>query len=95
MGAIELETGETRMLDVPVVNAASTILLLMAIAAMYSGKRLIHVFLDNARYHHANLVRQWLAQPGCRVRLHFIPTYCPHLDPIERLGGLMHHHDIA
>jgi len=70
-----------------VVNAASTILLLMAIAAMYPGKRLIHVFLDNARYHHANLVRQWLAQPGCRVRLHFIPTYCPHLDPIERLGG--------
>ena len=58
MGAIELETGETRMLDVPVVNAASTILLLMAIAAMYPGKRLIHVFLDNARYHHANLVRQ-------------------------------------
>jgi hypothetical protein len=25
---------------------------------------LIHVFLDNARYHHAKLVQQWLAQPG-------------------------------
>jgi transposase len=62
----------------------------MAIEAMYPGKRLIHVFLDNARYHHAKLVQQWLAQPGCRIRLHFIPSYCPHLDPIERLWGLMH-----
>ena len=49
-GAIDLETGKTRMMDVLVVNAASTIMLLMAIEAMYPGKRLIHVFLDNARY---------------------------------------------
>jgi transposase len=33
-----------------------------------------------------------LAQPGCRIKLHFIPAYCPHLDPIERLWGLMHKH---
>jgi hypothetical protein len=25
-----------------------------------------------------------------RVKLHFIPSYCPHLNPIERLWGLMH-----
>ena len=80
------------MLDVPVVDAMSTIMLLIAIQAMYPRKRLIHVFLDNARYHHAKLVQQWLAQPGCRIRLHFIPAYCPHLDPIERLWGLMHRH---
>ena len=67
-------------------------MLLMAIEAMYPGKRLIHVFLDNARYHHAKLVQQWLARPECRIRLHFIPSYCPHLDPIERLWGLMHRH---
>ncbi len=91
-GAIDLETGNTRMLEVLVVNAASTIMLLMAIEAMYPGKRLIHVFLDNARYHHAKLVQQWLARSGCRIRLHFIPSYCPHLDPIERLWGLMHRH---
>ena len=51
---------------------------------------LIHVFLDNARYHHARLVQEWLARPGCRIKLHFIPSYCPHLNPIERLWGLMH-----
>jgi transposase len=59
---------------------------------MYPGKRLIHLFVDNARYHHAKLVQAWLARPGCRIKLHFIPAYCPHLDPIERLWGLMHKH---
>src|SRR6201998_1178535 len=39
----------------------------------------IHVFLDNARYHHAKLVSEWLSRPGCRIKLHFLPAYCPHL----------------
>src|SRR5271167_188966 len=91
-GAIDLETGKTIMRDVLTVDALSTIMLLMAIEAMYPGMRWIHVFLDNARYHHAKLVQAWLAQPGRRIKLHFIPAYCPHLNPIERLWGLMHRH---
>jgi transposase len=89
-GAIDLETGQTRMIDVETVNAASTITLLEAIEACYPMLLLIHVFLDNARYHHAKLVQDWLARPECRIKLHFIPSYCPHLNPIERLWGLMH-----
>ena len=89
-GAIDLETGNTRMIEVLTVDALSTIALLIAIAFMYPTKRLIHVFLDNAKYHHALMVEQWLARPGCRIKVHYIPTYCPHLDPIERLWGLMH-----
>ena len=89
-GAIDLETGQTRIREVLTVDAMSTIALLMAIEALYPEMRLIHVFLDNARYHHAKLVREWLAQPGRRIKLHFVPAYCPHLNPIERLWGLMH-----
>jgi transposase len=91
-GAIDLETGQTRMIEAATVNAISTIMLLIAIETMYPGKRLIHLFVDNARYHHAKLVQAWLARPECRIKLHFIPAYCPHLDPIERLWGLMHKH---
>ena len=91
-GAIDLETGRTAMRDVLTVDAVSTIMLLMAIEAMYPAKRLVHVFLDNARYHHAKLVQTWLMRPACRIKLHFIPAYCPHLNPIERLWGLMHKH---
>ena len=78
------------MIEVVTVDAVSTIRLLESIAALYPMLALIHVFLDNARYHHAKLVQEWLARPGCRIKLHFIPSYCPHLNPIERLWGLMH-----
>lgn len=89
-GAINLETGKTQMVEVLTVDAQSTIALLMAILAAYPSMRMIHVFLDQARYHHATLVQEWLARHGQRITLHFIPTYCPHLNPIERLWGVMH-----
>src|SRR5271165_3943015 len=87
-GAIDLETGQTQMIEALTIDAASTIRLLESIEALYPMLVLIRVFLDNARYHHAKLVREWLARPGCRIKLHFIPPYCPHLNPIERLWGL-------
>ena len=91
-GAVDLETGQTRMIEALAIDAASTIRLLESIEAMYPMLARIHVFLDNARYHHAKLVRAWLACPGRRIRLHFIPPYCPHLNPIERLWAVMHKH---
>jgi transposase len=91
-GAIDLETGQTRMIEAETIDAASTIRLLEALEALYPLLVMIHVYLDNARYHHAKLVQAWLAQPGRRIRLHFIPAYCPHLNPIERLWGVMHKH---
>jgi transposase len=78
------------MIEVVTVDALSTIALLVAIEALYPAMRIIHVFLDNVRYHHARAVQEWLARPGRRIRLHFVPAYCPHLSPIERLWGLMH-----
>jgi transposase len=89
-GAVNLETGQTQMLEVPAADARSTILLLIAILTAYPSMRMIHVFLDNARYHHALMVRQWLMRDGSRITLHFVPTYSPHLNPIERLWGVMH-----
>ena len=91
-GAIDLETGQTRIIEVETIDALSTIKLLESIEALYPMLALIHVFLDNARYHHAKLVQEWLARPGCRIRLHYIPAYCPHLNPIERLWGVLHKH---
>jgi transposase len=89
-GAVDLETGQTRMIEADTVNAVSTIQLLEALQATYPLMARIHVYLDNARYHHAKLVNEWLARQGCRILLHFLPAYCPHLNPIERLWGVMH-----
>jgi hypothetical protein len=46
------------MIEVLSVDAASTICLLERIEALYPLLALIHVFLDNAPYHHAKLVRE-------------------------------------
>jgi len=89
-GAINLETGQTRIRVVENVSAPSLIELLGEVERTHGAMRLIHVFLDNASYHHANIVKDWLAAAGRKVVLHFLPSYCPHLDPIERLWALMH-----
>jgi transposase len=89
-GAINLETGQTRIIEAPTVNAVSTIALLSGIEAFNPKLRKIHVIWDNARYHHAVMVQEWLNRPDCRIVPHFIPSYCPHLDSIERLWGVMH-----
>ena len=48
-GAIDLETGRTRMIEVLTVDAVSTIALLVAIEALYPAMQIIPMFLDNAR----------------------------------------------
>lgn len=91
-GAIDFATGNAATIGVESVDAASTIRLLEAIEAMVPLRVMIHVFLGNARYHHAKIARDWLAQEGRRVTPHFVPAYCPRLNPIERLWGVMHKH---
>lgn len=91
-GAINLETGKTQILAVEKVNGLSLIQLLSEVLRTYTAMRLVHVFLDNASYHKADIVKDWLARAGRKIVLHFIPPYCPHLDPIERLWGVMHEH---
>ncbi len=66
-------------MDVETVDAQSTIALFEALERANSTMSRIHVFLDNARYHHARAVRGWLQEPGRRIVLHFVPSYCPQL----------------
>jgi hypothetical protein len=47
------------------------------------------VVVNNAKIHHAQKVRQWLAaHPRFAVRS--LPTYCPRANPIERALGDVH-----
>ena len=72
------------------VEAESLIKLLGQVESAHHRERLIHVFVDNAKYHKASIVKEWLAAAGRKCVLRFFPKYCPHLDPIERLWALMH-----
>jgi transposase len=90
-GALCLETGDLQIVEDERVTAETTVKLLARLERANPGKRL-HVILDNAATHGAPPVRQWLARPGCRTSLIFLPAYAPNLNAIERLWQVMHRH---
>jgi transposase len=89
-GALDLETFDFTFVDGDSINATTTKHMLRNLEAKHPDKARIHVFVDNARYHRAKKLKPWLNRPDRRVKLHFLPSYCPHLNPIERLWGVMH-----
>jgi transposase len=90
-GALCLETGDLRLVEDERITAETTVKLLARLERANPGKRL-HVILDNAATHRAPPVQAWLARPGCRTRLIFLPAYAPNLNAIERLWQVMHRH---
>jgi transposase len=64
--------------------------LLHAVAAKYRRARRIHLILDNYIIHKSGAVQRALAALGGRVRLHFLPPYCPQHNKIERLWRDLH-----
>lgn len=50
--------------------------------------KVIHVICDKAAFHNpvrCRKVREYLEKWGQRIRLHFLPTYAPEANPIERV----------
>jgi transposase len=52
--------------------------------------RCIHVVCDNAKFHDCGKVQRFLARWGHRIVLHFLPTYAPQTNPIERVWWHLH-----
>ena len=64
--------------------------LLRALLETYEDARMIHVILDNYIIHKSNVTLAWMAEHGRRIRLHFLPPYCPNENRIERLWLDLH-----
>ena len=88
--AFDLERMGATIVEGEKINADTTLRLLQKLERNYPRHRVIHVYLDNARHHHAKKLKPFLERPDCRIRLHFLPPYAPHLNPIERLWRVMH-----
>jgi transposase len=69
------------------VNSQSNIALFEKIMEAHPDK-IIRVYSDNAGYNKSNLLKEWLTKYE-RITLHYIPTYSPNLNPIERLWKFM------
>lgn len=65
------------------VNAQTVILWIDRLEAAFPEAECITVYVDNARYFHARLVKAHLC--GKRVRFVYLPPYSPNLNLIERL----------
>ena len=48
-------------------------------------KKKILLVLDNAKYHHAKILKSWLEEVSDLLELFFLPPYSPDLNPIEML----------
>jgi hypothetical protein len=69
-GAVDLESGQTK----------STIGLLESLELLYPLMVCIH---DNAHYHHARFVNEWLSRTGCQIKLRLLspPSPLPASEP--------------
>lgn len=52
------------------------------------GKKVV-LIIDNARYHHARLHKQWRERCDRNFKLMFLPPYSPELNSIERVWKLV------
>jgi transposase len=90
-GALDLATGTLlHCLGARKTNALFRDLLAL-IESRYPAEHYtqLYVVVDNYKIHKAKAVAQWLAAHP-RVRLLFLPTYCPRANPIERAFGDVH-----
>lgn len=86
-GALNLATKEVFYVEDERINSQTMIaLLLLILKNQKQGK--IYIVLDNARYYHSIIVKEFLKEHP-RVVLKFLPPYSPNLNIIERLWHIL------
>jgi len=83
-GAVNVHDGETVLHQAVTTNATTFLDFLRVLKERYPD-RLIVLVLDNARIHHAKMVREFLREEGQCFHFIYLPPYSPQLNPIERL----------
>ncbi|MBX9681512.1 MAG: IS630 family transposase [Gemmataceae bacterium] len=92
-GSIDARTGQLTICDGPRRNAELFVEHLDELRRRYRRYKVIHVICDNAAFHkpdRSTAVRAYLERWGHRVKLHYLPTYAPETNPIERVWWQMH-----
>lgn len=86
-GALNLQTKELLYVEDERINSQTMIaLLVLILEKQKQGK--IYIVLDNARYYHSEIVKEFLKEHP-RIILKFLPPYSPNLNIIERLWKIL------
>jgi transposase len=67
----------------PVFNAHTFLEHLKQVIQFRAKKKKILLIIDNAKYHHAILLKPWLEENKRKIELFFLPPYSPELNPVE------------
>ncbi len=87
-GAVSLRSGKLVHAFSPVFNAETFLGFLKGLLRRRSRGVKMVVVLDNARYHHAKLLKPYLRRHRANLELLFLPPYSPQLAPVERVWKL-------
>jgi transposase len=89
-GALDARTGQVHWVEGGRKTSALFLALLDQLLHTYAQASVIQVVLDNYRIHDSKIVQAALRGWGDRIRLHFLPPYCPNDNQIERLWQDLH-----
>jgi transposase len=89
-GALNALTGQLTWVEGESKNSELFLRLVFQLGYDYPGARRIHLILDNYGIHKSQLVKSILARCDGKVRLHFLPPYCPDDNRIERVWEDLH-----
>lgn len=90
-GALHAHSGELIWVEGDSKNSMLFVRLLWELTQRYPEARRIHVILDNYSIHRTALVQTSLrTEQGSRLKLHFLPPYCPDANRIERTWQDLH-----
>lgn len=89
-GALDARTGQIVWTGSTRKNSALFLSLVQKLLKCFPGARRIHLILDNFKIHKSRQTQHALAGLGGRVRLHFLPPYCPEENRIERVWRDLH-----
>src|SRR5262249_24942113 len=89
-GALDVRTGLLHWVAGPRKTSGLFLSLLDKLLVGYAQAKVIHVVLDNYRIHSSHIVAVALAGYAARIRLHFLPPYCPDDNKIERIWEDLH-----
>jgi transposase len=89
-GAWDIRTGMLSWVEGERKCSTLFIALLDQLIAHNPHAKVIHVILDNYRIHDSKITQAALRSYGGRIRLHFLPPYCPNENRIERVWEDLH-----
>lgn len=89
-GALNATTGRIEYVAAERKNSLLFLSMLDRLLKAYPNAPVIHIVLDNFRIHSSKQVQAWMREKGHRIRLHFLPPYCPDDNKIERKWRDLH-----